>query len=85
VITWIEHTTPGHPVTGSGSSGLGGEIRAAASGLVKQRRRGRDVGGGWVRVTWGQVTGWLPKIGRGPGLRPETPSDLLTAGRDGRI
>ena len=32
MITWIEHTTPERPVTGSGSSGPGGEIKAAASG-----------------------------------------------------
>jgi len=44
------------------------------------------VEGGWGASDLGsRVTGWLPKIGRGPGLRPETPSHLLCNGRDGRI
>jgi hypothetical protein len=51
------------------------------SNSAEGSRRGRRL----VWVTWGQVTDWLPKIGRGPGLRPETPSDLLSNGRDGRI
>ena len=72
MITWIEHTTPGHPVTGSGSSGPGGEIKAAASG---RSNSADEVGRGRrsAPVTRGQVTGWLPKIEKGSRTKIRNP------------